>query len=170
MRLIAYTGKGGGGKSVISCATALRSAQLGHKTLVMSSDPAHTLSDIFGVAVGGEETKVTENLWAVHTDPVDEAMKHYSTLMEYVVELFKARDVDETVAYELANFPGSTGAAALLKAHEYQSKAVFDVLVMDMVPSGEALRLLYMPYLISRFSRRLIKIISPAFKLGKVNC
>lgn len=168
MRLIAYTGKGGVGKSVISCVTGLRSAQLGYKTLVMSSDPAHTLSDVFGVSVGSEETKVTENLWVVHTDPVEEGMKHYSTLMEYVVELFKTRDVDETVAYELANFPGSTGAAALLKAYEYESKAVYDVLIMDMVPSGEALRLLYMPYLISRFSRRLIKLIAPAARLGKV--
>lgn len=168
MRLIAYTGKGGVGKSVISSVTGLRSAQLGYRTLVMSSDPAHTLSDVFGVRVGGEPTKVDENLWVVHTDPVEEGMKHYSTLMDYIVEIFKARDVDETVAYELANFPGSTGAAALLKAYDYRSKDSFDVLVMDMVPSGEALRLLYMPFLISRFSRRLIKLVSPAARLGKV--
>jgi arsenite-transporting ATPase len=168
MRLIAYTGKGGVGKSVISCATALRSAQLGFKTLVMSSDPAHTLSDVFGVAVGGEEKRVAENLWAVHTDPVDEALKNYSILVEYVVELLKVRDVDETIAYELANFPGSTGAAALLRAHDYYSKGSFGVLVMDMVPSGEALKLLYMPYLIGRFSRRLMKLIAPAASLGRM--
>lgn len=168
MRLIAYTGKGGVGKSVISSVTGLRSAQLGYKTLVMSSDPSHTLSDVFEVPVGGDETKVNENLWVVHIDPVEEGMKHYATLMDYVVELFKARDVDETIAYELANFPGSTGAAALLKAFEYQSKGTFQVIVMDMVPSGEALRLLYMPFLISRFSRRIMRLISPAARLGKM--
>ena len=167
MRLIAYTGKGGVGKSVVSCATALRSAQLGYKTLVMSSDPAHTLSDIFGSFIGSEEVRVAENLWAVHTDPVDEALRHYSILMEYVVELFKTRDVDDTVAYELANLPGMTGAASLLRAHDYYLNGKFDVLVLDMVPSGDALRLLYMPYLVGRFSRRLLKFIAPAVDLGR---
>lgn len=133
----------------------------------MSSDPAHTLSDIFNITIGSEEKKVVENLWAIHIDPVDEALKRYSALIDYVVELFKTRDVDETVAYELANFPGSTGAAALLKAYDYYLNGGFDVLVMDMVPSGEALRLLYMPYLIGRFSRKLMKLVTPAVDLGR---
>jgi len=167
-RLIAYTGKGGVGKSIISCTTGLRSAELGYDTLVISSDPSHTLSDVFEVPVKGDEIKVAERLWVVHTDPVNEAMKHYSALMDYIAELFKVRDVDESLAYELASFPGSTGTAALLKAHEYYSQKRFDVLVMDMVPSGEALRLLYMPYLISHFSRRLIKLIAPAVQLGRI--
>ncbi|MEM3638176.1 MAG: TRC40/GET3/ArsA family transport-energizing ATPase [Conexivisphaerales archaeon] len=168
MRVIAYTGKGGVGKSVISSATALRCSEMGLKTLLMSSDPAHTLSDVFGVQIGAKETKIAENLWAVHIDPVDEAMRNYSTIMEYVVELFKVKDIDETVAYELANMPGSTGAAALLKAEDYDSKSSYDVLIMDMVPSGEALRLLYLPYLIGRFSRRLMKMIAPAANLGRM--
>jgi arsenite-transporting ATPase len=168
LRIIAYTGKGGVGKSVISSATALRCSQMGMKTLLMSSDPAHTLSDVFGVPIGAKETKISENLYAVHIDPVDEAMRNYSTIMEYLVELFKVKEVDETIAYELANMPGSTGAAALLKAEDYDSKGSYDVLIMDMVPSGEALRLLYLPYLIGRFSRRLMKMIAPAANLGRM--
>ncbi|MEM3267865.1 MAG: ArsA family ATPase, partial [Conexivisphaerales archaeon] len=168
LRLIAYTGKGGVGKSVLSSATALRCAEEGLDTLVMSSDPAHTLSDAFGQPIGSHETKIMEHLWGVHIDPVDEAMRNYSTLMDYIVEIFRVKEIDETIAYELANLPGSTGAAALLKAEYYDSKERYDVLVMDMVPSGEALRLLYLPYLLGRFSRKLMKLIAPAADLGRI--
>ncbi|MEM0287026.1 MAG: TRC40/GET3/ArsA family transport-energizing ATPase [Nitrososphaerota archaeon] len=168
LRLIAYTGKGGVGKSVLSSATALRCAEEGLDTLVMSSDPAHTLSDAFGQPIGSHETKIMEHLWGVHIDPVDEAMRNYSTLMDYIVEIFRVKEIDETIAYELANLPGSTGAAALLKAEYYDSKERYDVLVMDMVPSGEALRLLYLPYLLGRFSRKLVKLIAPAADLGRI--
>lgn len=168
MRLIAFTGKGGVGKSVLSSATALQAARLGYRTLLISSDPAHTLSDIFGSSVGGGEKKVADNLWALHVDPVDEMMKNYSATMEFIVELLRVKEVDETIAYELANFPGATGVSALLKAQDYDSKGSFEVLVMDMVPSGEALRLLYMPYVLSRFSRRMMKVMGSAAEIGRI--
>ena len=168
MRIIAYTGKGGVGKSVISCATAIKLAKLGYKTLLASSDPAHTLSDALLKPIGSVETKVGENLWAVHVDPIKEVMDNYSAIIEYLAEVFKAREIDEALAYELANFPGTTGVATLLKAHSYYKKGVFDTLVMDLVPSGEALRLLYVPHLIGRFSRKVAKLVAPAVQLGKI--
>lgn len=108
------------------------------------------------------------NLWAVNIDPVEEAMKNYSAIMEFIVELLKVREVDETIAYELANFPGATGISSLLKAQTYAAKGSFDVIVMDMVPSGEALRLLYLPYILSRFSRRMMKVMAPVAQMGRM--
>lgn len=168
MRIIAYTGKGGVGKSVVSCATAIKLAKMGYKTLLASSDPAHTLSDALLKPVGSVETKVDENLWAVQVDPIKEAMDHYSMLIDYLAAVFKAREIDEALAYELANFPGTTGVATLLKAHIYHKKGEFDALVLDLVPSGEALRLLYIPHLLGRFSRRVAKLVAPAAQLGKL--
>ncbi len=80
MRIIFFTGKGGVGKSVISSATALRSSELGHETLLISTDPAHTLSDIFGFKISFQETRVKEHFDAIQIDPVHEASKHYSAL------------------------------------------------------------------------------------------
>jgi arsenite-transporting ATPase len=167
MRIIAYTGKGGVGKSVISCATAIKLAKLGYKTLLASSDPAHTLSDALLKPVGSVETKVADNLWAVQVDPIKEVMEHYSVVIEYLAEVFKAKEIDEALAYELANFPGTTGVATLLKAHSYHKKGGFDALVMDLVPSGEALRLLYVPHLIGRFSRKVAKLVAPVAQIGR---
>jgi Oxyanion-translocating ATPase len=122
MRIILYTGKGGVGKSVISSATALKSSELGFKTLLISTDPAHTLSDAFGIKIGNVETKINENLDAIQIDPVYEAIQNYSALFEFISEIFKTKGIDETIAYEIANFPGSTGAAALLKLVLYVEK------------------------------------------------
>lgn len=167
MRIIFHTGKGGVGKSVISSATALKSASYGYKTLLISTDPAHTLTDVFGFKIGPEDTKVTDNLYAIQVDPIYEAKKHYSTIIEFVAEVLKAKHVDELIAFEVANFPGITGAASLLKLLDYIEEGRYDVFVLDMVPSGDALRILYLPYILCRFSRRFMKIVSPFMDLGK---
>lgn len=167
MRIIFFTGKGGVGKSVISSATALRSSELGHETLLVSTDPAHTLSDIFGFKIGFQETRIKDHLDAIQIDPVYEANKHYSTLFEFISEVLRARGVDEVVAYEIANFPGATGAAALLKLVSYVEENKYDVIVLDMVPSGDALRLLFFPYLIGRLSRRFMGIIAPLADISR---
>ena len=114
MRTIFYTGKGGTGKTVISCMTAFKSAKLGYKTLLMSLDPAHTLRDALGVYVGSEETKIDKNLWAVHVNPIDEATKHHAELMEYIASVLSSKGLDDALAYEVTNLPGVPGIAALL--------------------------------------------------------
>ncbi|MEM3831978.1 MAG: TRC40/GET3/ArsA family transport-energizing ATPase [Thermoprotei archaeon] len=167
MRVIFFTGKGGVGKSVISSATALRSSELGHETLLVSTDPAHTLSDIFGFKINSQETQVKEHLDAIQIDPVYEASKHYSALFEFISEVLKARGVDEIIAYEIANFPGATGAAALLKLVNYVEEGRYDTIILDMVPSGDALRLLYLPYLIGKLSRRFMGIVAPIADISR---
>jgi arsenite-transporting ATPase len=91
MRVIIYTGKGGSGKSVISSATALKLSEMGYETLVISSDPAHTISDAVETPVQHTPTKIVEKLWAIQVDPVREAREAYGVIQEYLVSLFKSK-------------------------------------------------------------------------------
>ena len=168
LRLIFYTGKGGTGKTVISCMTALRSAELGYKTLLISSDPAHTLRDALGLPVGSEETEIAKNLWAVHVNPIDEVTKHHAELMEYLASFLSSRGLDETLAYEIANLPGVTGVASLLKVEGYWRKKAYDIIIVDGVPSGEALRILFIPDMLGRISRKLLGALAPLTDFASV--
>ncbi|MCD6455888.1 MAG: ArsA family ATPase, partial [Methanophagales archaeon] len=95
MRVIFYTGKGGSGKSVISCATALKLSELGYETLVISSDPAHTISDAFEMPVQYTPTKIAgrDKLWAIQVDPIREAREKFGVIQEYIVSLFKSKAI-----------------------------------------------------------------------------
>ena len=138
MRLIIYTGKGGTGKTVSSCSTAIRLADNNHKTLVISADPAHTLSDAFMMPdIGYEAKKILSNLYALQTDPVTEMNKQYSTILSYVASIFSAKGIDETLAYEIAMLPGMTQLFSLLKIEEVMRTKIFDSIVLDMPASGE---------------------------------
>lgn len=156
MRLIIYTGKGGTGKTVSSCSTAIRLADNNHKTLVISADPAHTLSDAFMMPdIGNEPKKIIPNLYALQIDPMTEMNKQYSTILSYVASIFSAKGIDETLAYEIAMLPGMTQVFSLLKIEEVMRTKLFDSMVLDMPASGEALRYLYFPKLVGSIGRKL---------------
>ncbi len=167
-RIIFFTGKGGTGKSVISAATSLLLSELGYDTLIISSDPAHSLSDAFQVSVDRDITRIRDNLYALNVDPVKEAAQHYGVLMDYIASIFRSRGIDEIIAYELAAMPGMTGIATILKLDEIIEKHSFDCIVVDMVPSGEALRFLYIPALMGKISRRVLKLVSPIASMSKI--
>jgi len=156
LRLIIYTGKGGTGKTVTSCSTAIRLARLGYNTLVVSADPAHTLSDAFMVPnIGSEPKQIINNLQALQIDPVVEMSKQYSTILSYMASIFSAKGIDETLAYEIAMLPGTTQLFSLLKIEEVERNKTFDALVLDMPASGEAMRYLYFPKLVGSIGRKL---------------
>jgi arsenite-transporting ATPase len=156
LRLIIYTGKGGTGKTVTSCATGVKLAERGYKTLVVSADPAHTLGDAFMVPeVGSELAQVATNLHAQQIDPVTEMSKQYSTILSYMASVFSAKGIDETLAYEIAMLPGMTQLFSLLKIEEVSHTKVYDAIVLDMPASGEALRYLYFPKLVGSIGRKL---------------
>jgi arsenite/tail-anchored protein-transporting ATPase len=156
MRIIIYTGKGGTGKTVTSCSTAIKLAEHNHKTLVISSDPAHTLGDAFMISnFGYEMQKVLPNLEALQIDPVTEMKKQFDTLLSYMASVFSARGIDETLAYEIAMLPGMTQLFSLLKIEELVKLKSFDAIVIDMPASGEALRYLYFPKLVGSIGRKL---------------
>ena len=156
MRLIIYTGKGGTGKTVTSSSTAIALAENNHHTLLISSDPAHTLGDAFMMPdIGYEPRQVIPNLEVLQVDPVVEMNKQYSTILSYVASILSSKGIDETLAYEIAMLPGMTQLFSLLKIEEVVRIKAFDALVLDMPASGEALRYLYFPKLIGSIGRKL---------------
>ncbi len=166
-RVILYTGKGGTGKSVISCATAMKTARMGYKTVVISADPAHTFSDAFETSVGSDLTSVEKNLWAIQVDTIREMDKGYGVIQEYLAALFAARGVDDTIAYEMATLPAMTQLFAFLKIEEIAKENLYDVIILDTVPSGEALRYIAFPRLFGKISRKLFRMIAPIAGLGR---
>jgi len=168
MRLIIYTGKGGTGKTVTACSTALKLADKNYNTLVISSDPAHTLSDAFRLPndnhnnIDGEYSdmkRIIPRLYALQVDPIVEMNKKYSNILSYIASLFSSRGVDNAIAYEIAMMPGMTQLFSLLRIEEVMRTKNFDAIVLDMPASGEALRYLYFPKLIGSIGRKLTGIM-----------
>jgi arsenite/tail-anchored protein-transporting ATPase len=156
LRLIIYTGKGGTGKTVTSCSTAIKLAEHDHKTLVISSDPAHTLGDAFMMPhIGYELQEILPNLEVLQIDPVTEMSRQYDSLLSYMASVFSGKGIDETLAYEIAMLPGMTQLFSLLKIEELVKLKSFDSIVVDMPASGEALRYLYFPKLVGSIGRKL---------------
>ena len=156
LRLIIYTGKGGTGKTVTSCSTAIKLAEHDHKTLVISSDPAHTLGDAFMMPhIGYELQEILPNLEVLQIDPVTEMSRQYDALLSYMASIFSGKGIDETLAYEIAMLPGMTQLFSLLKIEELVKLKSFDSIVVDMPASGEALRYLYFPKLVGSIGRKL---------------
>ena len=145
MRTILYTGKGGVGKTSVAAASALRCAQLGHRTIVMSTDLAHSLADSLDVKLGAEPREVAPNLWAQEVDVYHEVHRHWGTLQEYVFKMLTWRGLDETIAEEMTVFPGMDELSSLLLITHYQHEGNYDVCIVDCAPTGETLRLLSFP-------------------------
>lgn len=156
VRIIIYTGKGGTGKTVNSCSTAVNLADRGYRTLILSSDPAHTLSDAFMTDyIGNEPTKIIDNLFALEVDPVTEINRHFNSILTYLASVFFTKGVDETLSYEIAMLPGMTQLFSLLKVGEAMNHGDYDAVVLDMPASGEALRYLYFPKLAGSIGKKL---------------
>ncbi len=168
MRIILYTGKGGTGKTVTSCATALKGAELGYKTLLLSADPAHTLGDALEYRIGNELVKIDNNLEVLQIDPVSEISKSYKPLLEYMATVFYTRGLNETLAYEISMLPGMTELFAMIKVEEIERSKLYDVIILDMMPSGEALRYLYFPKIIGSLTRKLIGLSSLISGVAKI--
>jgi arsenite-transporting ATPase len=162
MRLIIYTGKGGTGKTVTSSSTAIKLADQGHKSLLISSDPAHTLGDAFMLPIENLESygvrEVMPKLFLLQIDPITEINKKYDNLLSYMASLFTQRGLDESISYEIAMMPGMTQLFSLLKIEEIVRDNSYDAIVMDMPASGEALRYLYLPKLVGSVGRKLMGI------------
>ena len=169
LRLIIYTGKGGTGKTVTACATALKLSKMGRRTMVISADPAHTLSDAFSMPeILHEPKEIASNLQALQIDPVAEMSLQYNTILSYMAQIFSAKGIDETLAYEIAMLPGMTQLFSLLKIEEIQREGSFDAVVLDMPASGEALRYLYFPKLVGSIGRKLTGLASLFSGFAKV--
>jgi arsenite/tail-anchored protein-transporting ATPase len=145
MRLILYLGKGGVGKTTLAAATAARAAQLGRRTLVVSTDLAHSLSDALDRPLVAEPRQVGDRLWAQEVNVLDEVRTHWGKLQDYLGSVLKKQGMNEVAAEEMALIPGMDEIVALLTIHRQARDGAFDVVVIDAAPTGETVRLLSMP-------------------------
>ncbi|MEA2673862.1 MAG: arsenite/tail-anchored protein-transporting ATPase [Chloroflexota bacterium] len=144
-RILLYTGKGGVGKTSIAAATALLSARRGYRTIVLSTDIAHSLADAFDVPLGPEPTPIEKNLWGQEPDVYHNIARYWSTIQKYMAELFSWRGLDAVLAEEMTVLPGMDELGNLLWIADHVESGDYDVIVVDAAPTGETLRLLSLP-------------------------
>jgi arsenite/tail-anchored protein-transporting ATPase len=158
MRIVLFTGKGGVGKTTVACATALRIAGSGLKTLVMSTDPAHSLADAFGIDLGTEPTEVAGNLWAEQIDPQQRLEENWREIQAHAVAVLEWAGLDEVEAEELSVIPGLDELFSIADVKRHHDEGPYDVLIVDCAPTGETLRLLSLPDIIQWYMERVFPI------------
>lgn len=156
MRLILYLGKGGVGKTTTAAATAVRAAELGYRTLVVSTDVAHSLADALDAPLGALPTQLTDRLWGQEINVLEEVREHWGQLRVYLSTLLRRRGVDEVAAEELAIIPGMEEVVSLLHIRRQAKEGDFDVVVVDAAPTGETVRLLTMPETFQWYAARVM--------------
>ena len=144
-RTILYTGKGGVGKTSVAAATARRCAAAGRRTIVLSTDPAHSLAESLEAPVGSEPTEVGGGLWAQQVQAQEELERHWSAVQGWLGGLFVDRGVDRIAAEELTVPPGGDELFSLLQLKRHVDAGEWDVVIVDCAPTGETLRLLSVP-------------------------
>ncbi len=171
-RIILYTGKGGVGKTTTAAATAAETARRGLKTLVISTDPAHSLGDALDMKLGPEPKEIKPNLYAQEIDVYYSIDKYWGKLRSYIQSLFNWMNVDDILAEEFSVFPGMEEVSCFLWVYSHYTDDTYDVIVVDSAPTGETLRLLSLPdvarwWIVKVFpiERKLLKVVRPAVKV-----
>jgi arsenite-transporting ATPase len=144
-RTILYTGKGGVGKTSVAACTARGCAAAGLRTLILSTDPAHSLSESLGAELGPEPAQVSDGLWGQEVTAQEEMERHWSGVQEWLGELLQERGVDRISAEELTVPPGMDELFSLLRLQAHNDSGEWDAIVVDCAPTGETLRLLSFP-------------------------
>jgi arsenite/tail-anchored protein-transporting ATPase len=168
MRVLLFTGKGGVGKTTVAAATAVRAARAGHRTMIMSTDPAHSLADSFDVTIGSSPVLIVDNLWAEQIDAQERLEANWREIQEYFIQLMNWAGVDTIQAEELSVIPGLDEIFALIDVKRYVDGGQHDLLVVDCAPTAETLRLLSLPEIMNWYierifpvERRVVKAVRP---------
>ncbi|MFE3448064.1 ArsA family ATPase [Nonomuraea sp. NPDC059194] len=168
MRVLLFTGKGGVGKTTVAAATATLAARRGLKTLVVSTDTAHSLADALDVSVGDQPVEIEPGLHLHQVDTQKSLERHWGELQDYARGLFAELGLDEITSEEVTVLPGAEEVIALLELREQARSGRWDVVVVDCAPTAETLRLLALPealdWHVSRLlpvGRRLMKVVAP---------
>jgi len=174
MRLLLYAGKGGVGKTCVAGATGIITARMGLKTLVMSLDPAHSLSDAFDLDQSlmdknrGQPIEVGKNLWIQELDVHEEIGKYWTEVHSYISVLLNTSGIEDVLAEELAVFPGMEELSALLHINRYAKKQTYDLIILDCAPTAESIRFISMPTALEwymkkvfRLERRIFGVVRP---------
>jgi arsenite/tail-anchored protein-transporting ATPase len=144
-RTILYTGKGGVGKTSVAAATARMCARSGLRTVILSTDPAHSLSDSLEAPLGPEPTPAGDRLWGQEVRAQREMESNWSAVQDWLGKLLADRGIERVRAEELTVPPGMDELFSLLQIKRHHQRAEFDVVIVDCAPTGETLRLLGFP-------------------------
>ena len=162
MRVILFTGKGGVGKTTTAAATAVQAARAGIKTLVMSTDAAHSLGDALGVelvtATGNPDpvVEIEPGLSALQLSASHSVRRSWRSVQDYLLTVFKGLGIDPVVADELTELPGADELVALLELQAQVESGPWDLVVVDCAPTAETLRLLALPEALAWHLEKLI--------------
>ena len=173
MRIIFFAGKGGVGKTSVAAATGIKAAERGNKTVIMSLDVAHSLSDIFDMddtlisRSKGQPAQVGENLWIQELDIQEEIEKNWGDIHKYLSTLLNTTGLDEILAEELAILPGMEEVSLLLHINRYARDNSFDVVLLDCAPTGESLRFISIPTTLEWYINKIFKIEKAIVKYAR---
>lgn len=151
MRTLLFSGKGGVGKTSLAAATGIRLAQCGHRTLVMSVDPAHSLGDSFDIGSDlftrrtADPLNVRPNLDIQEINIQQEIKRHWQEISTYIVAVLRTSGISGVEAEELAILPGMEELSAMMYVNQYHRSGVYDAVVLDCAPTAESLRFVSMP-------------------------
>ncbi len=166
-RVLIYTGKGGVGKTSVSAATALRCARMGHRTIAISTDSAHSLADSLDVPLTGEIKNISENLDAIEVDVIHEMENRWQEIGQYLSDFMVSQGLDPISSKEMTVWPGMELMSALFYIEEFQKAGVYDVVVMDTAPTAETLRLLSFPDTADWYFDKMYKIFRNTVRLAR---
>ncbi len=174
MRVLLFTGKGGVGKTTVAAGTAALAAAAGKKTLVLSTDPAHSLADTLGVPQphpGDGPIEIDNGLWLLHVDVRDRFARAWGEVQEYLLEVLDAVGIDPVEAEELTVLPGAEEVLALLEVRDRVLSGMWDVVIVDCAPTAETLRLLSLPEALRWYmdriwptERRVLSVLRPILR------
>lgn len=167
MRIILYTGKGGVGKTSVAAATALRCADLGYRTIVVSTDAAHSLADSFDLPLGPEPTLVTSNLWGQELDVLYQMDRYWGNVQAYLATVLAWRGLDDLIAEELAVLPGMEELASLLQIVHLHDDCDYEVIIVDCAPTGATLQLLSFPEVARWYLEKIFPVERKAVQLSR---
>ncbi|MGH2446099.1 MAG: ArsA family ATPase [Candidatus Limnocylindria bacterium] len=170
-RILVYTGKGGVGKTSVAAATALACADRGYRTIVMSTDIAHSLGDAFDAKLGPTPLELAPNLWAQESDVFFNVARYWGRIQAYAASVLRWRGLDDVLAEEMTVLPGMDEVGSLLWIADHHDSGDYDVVVVDAAPTGETLRLLSLPDAmrwwmekVEPLGRRITKLTGPIIK------
>jgi arsenite-transporting ATPase len=163
---VLYTGKGGVGKTTTAAATAVCAAERGRRTLVVSADAAHSLGDVFERRLGPDPIEIAPRLDASEVDPRAEMQNHWGRIRDYLISMFRYQGIEDVIAEELAQLPGSEEITTLLAVEKLAASGRYDLLIVDCAPTGSALRLATLPEVAHRALRLLLPTMQAITRVG----
>lgn len=165
-RIIIFTGKGGVGKTSTAAAHAVKAAGEGKRTLIISTDMAHNLADIFQAEIENEPVEVLKNLWALEIDPNHEMERYYGTISEAFKKMITfTNDKDADSFEDIIAFPGMEELFSLMKIKELNDKGIYELIIVDCAPTGETISLLKFPELFAWYMEKMFPIGKVAVKV-----